>query len=119
MLSAEYSHWAADIRLGPTFWCGPFLRISPEVGAQYLRLSENILENYSSESSMVEGGYISALGSVRLRLSLSQHIGLHVTPEYRLNVSNDKVLPELSSDIDKWVKGFGIKAGLVFYFSVW
>ena len=116
MLSAEYSHWAADIRLGPTFWCGPFLRISPEVGAQYLRLSENILENYSSESSMVEGGYISTLGSVRLRLSLSQHIGLHVTPEYRLNVSNDKVLPELSSDIDKWVKGFGIKAGLVFYF---
>ena len=115
-LSSEYSHWTADLRMGPTFWCGPFLRISPEVGAQYLKLKENIIANYSPESSMVKGGYISALGSVRLRLSLSQHIGLHVTPEYRLNVSNNKDLPELLPDIDKWVNGFGIKAGLVFFF---
>lgn len=113
--SYDYSHWAVDLRMGPTFWCGPFLRISPEVGAQYLKLRENAVGDASS--GMVKGGYVSALGSVRFRLSFSQHIGLHVTPEYRFNVSDKKVLPELVNDVDKWVNGFGVKAGLVFFFQ--
>ena len=116
MQSTEYSHWAVDLRMGPTFWCGPCLRISPELGAQYLKLRENTIGNSNSSKDMVKGGYISAIGSVRFRLSLSQHFGLHVTPEYKLNVSNKKVLPELSKDIDKWVNGFGVKAGLVYFF---
>ena len=116
MQSTEYSHWAVDLRLGPTFWCGPFLRISPEVGAQYLKLKENTVGNSNSSKDMVKGGYISAIGSVRFRLSLSQHFGLHVTPEYKLNVSDKKVLPELTKDIDKWINGFGVKAGLVYFF---
>lgn len=112
--SYDYSHWAVDLRMGPTFWCGPFLRISPEVGAQYLKLRENGVDGTSS--GMVKGGYFSAIGSMRFRLSLSQHIGLHVTPEYKFNVCNKKVLPELVDDVDKWVNGFGVKAGLVFFF---
>lgn len=112
----EYNHWTADIRMGPTFWCSSFLRVSPELGAQYLRLRESKEGNPQNNDELFSGGYVSALGSVRFRLSLSQHLGIHVTPEYRLNVSNKKVLPELSNDVDKWVNGFSVKAGLVFFF---
>lgn len=112
----KYSHWAVDLRFGPTFWCGPFLRISPELGAQYVRLREMEEGGNNTKDKMFTGAYVSALTSVRFRFSLSNHIGLHVTPEYRMNVSGKKKLPDLSNDIDKWVNGFGVKAGLMYFF---
>lgn len=114
--SFEYSHWASDLRLGPTFWCGPFLRISPELGVQYLKLRETDVGIKKSKESMVKGGYFSGIGSMRFRFALSQHMGLHITPEYKLLISNKKSLPSITEDVEKWVKGFGVKAGLSFYF---
>ena len=112
----EYNHWAVDLRMGPTFWCGPFLRISPELGAQYLKLRESEAGGKNTKDKMFTGAYVSALASMRFRLSLSNHIGLHVTPEYRLNVSGKKMLPDVSKDVDKWINGFSVKGGLVYFF---
>ena len=111
----DYCHWTADLRLGPTFWCGPFLRLSPQLGTQYLRLRESAVGDGNVESGFVKGGYICALGAIRFRFSLSQHVGIHITPEYRYNLSNKKVLPDLTHDIDKWVNGFAVKAGILFF----
>lgn len=112
----EYRNWATDLRMGPTFWCGPFLRISPQVGVQYIKLRESALGESNTETKLAKGGYLSALASMRFRVSLGQNIGIHATPQYKLNVTGKKVLPDISNDIDKWVNGFSVKAGLTFFF---
>lgn len=111
----NYRHWAVDLRLGPTFWCGPYLRVSPELGVQYLKLRESAVDNSNAHSNMSKGGYVGWIGAVRLHCTLTQHIGLQITPQYRMTVSESK-LPDASHDIDHWCNGFSVKAGLVFHF---
>ena len=112
----NYNNWALDVRLGPTFWCGPFLRISPQAGIQYLKLREKSIGNGNIVDQMVKGGYLSAIGAARMHITFCRFMGIHITPEYKFNLNRNAVLPPVSQEINSWVNGFGIKAGLVFHF---
>ena len=114
--SFKYNHWAMSLRLGPTFWCGPYLRLSPQAGLQYLKLKEKAVGDSNTMESMVKGGYVSALASMRIRVALAEHWGIHITPQYRLNLTGNAMLPEASDIIHGWTNGFSIKAGVSFYF---
>ena len=114
--SFKYNHWALSLRCGPTFWCGPYLRLSPQVGLQYLRLQEKAVGENNTMESMAKGGYVSALASMRIRVALAEHWGIHLTPQYRFNLTGNAVLPETSDIIGGWVNGFSLKAGVSFYF---
>lgn len=114
----QYSHWAVDLRMGPTFWCGPFLRIAPELGVQYLHLRESAVGDKNTMDHLFTGAYFSGLASVRFRFGLTQHLGLQITPEYRLNVFGKKMLPDACKDVDRWINGASVKMGLVYYMNL-
>ncbi len=111
----KYSHWGGDVKAGATFWCGPRLRLAPMAGVQYIKLREKSIGD-NTEKRMANGGYASIIGSLRFYVGLTSHMGLHVTPQYRYCIAGSHKLPDLSSDIDRWVNGFSVKAGLVIQF---
>jgi len=114
--SFNYRHWALSLRMGPTFWCGPYLRLSPQLGLQYLKLQEHPVGDINTMKSMVKGGYVSGLASMRIRIALAEHWGVHVTPQYKVNLTGNAVLPDVSDVINGWVNGFSLKIGASFYF---
>ena len=62
---------------------------------------------------------ISAIGALRLSVTIGKYMKLHVTPEYDFGVykSNHlKLVNDYDNDLKKWTEGFGLNAGLIIMF---
>lgn len=102
-----------DIKLSETF------SIIPQIGLAYNVMTGSALSSNPSGNNYKSANSFSALGDVRIAVTLSKHIRLHLTPEYDFGISKDDVC-KLVSDSDKtfksWTDGFSLCAGLMIYF---
>lgn len=89
------------------------IRITPQIGLQFLKTEETVEVTASEHAS---GAYCSSLVlACKLQYMLSKNIGLSLTPEYASPIVKSegfKALSEASSDIKKWNNGLGIRLAI-------
>ena len=118
---ATYKPSGFNVKLGYGFRCTSRLRVTPQVGIQFIRLKENLdiisytvgdyngSEHYGYYSFADKANTLSTTLGARVSFAVLPWLGLSVTPEYALSMYKSKgykVLSGVSSDIDNWSKGF-------------
>lgn len=110
---SSYSPTAISGKFGYGIRLGNRIRITPQIGANYVSITNN-------ESSIADGAnVISGTGSLRISLALCTGIALSVTPEYSMTISKSdgyKLMSEVNDKIKKWGEGLNVKFGLGFFF---
>ena len=98
---------------------GTRFRITPQVGASYLKLQETL--NDTSEETIAEGAnVISALCALRFSAVIASGVGISLTPEYAMAMSKSagyKELEAVSPKIKKWGEGLNIRVGIMLILS--
>lgn len=108
---------AAGLRVGYGFALGTRLRLTPQLGAQFVKTGVNKDDTYSY---CANGAYATSLvASARLSVAIVNHFGLSITPSYAFAVMQSdgfKDLANLSSDFKKFGTGFNLRIGLNVFF---
>lgn len=102
-------------RIGYGFRLGRQIRLTPQVGMAVVKLKED--EN-TYEPLFDGSSSISATLGARMSWAFRSWLALTLTPEFAIPVMDTdgyKVAREVSSDIDKWSKGFNLRAGLTIF----
>jgi hypothetical protein len=97
---------------------GTRFRITPQVGANLMKLKEN-MSNGAYVNPADGANALSALASIRFSAAIVNHLAISLSPEYSFVMSKSKgyeLLSETSSDIKGWCDGFNIKVGLAIFF---
>ncbi len=106
--------FAVGGRLGYGIMVGKSYRITPQVGALLLKTAETMSGNSSGQ--IASGAYCSSLViALKLQYLLGKNFGLSLTPEYYLPVMKSegfKAVSEVSSKVNGWGNGIGVKAAL-------
>lgn len=110
-----------SVKLGYGITLGSRLRLTPQAGVNFLKISEQTEESNSRDSKGYANGanVASAVVSLRVSFAILRHLAISVTPEYLFPKTESKgymVLSEISDEIAKWGKGFKAKFGLVVIF---
>lgn len=113
-------------RIGYGLSLGKRLRITPQVGAIYYKLTGTLTDsNVSGQYTITEDDeksstwVISGVGAARIELSPVNHITLAVTPQYEMPLSMGSLANTINGNSDivkRWCGGFGLKAGFEIYF---
>ncbi|MCM1491575.1 MAG: hypothetical protein NC095_12245 [Muribaculum sp.] len=127
--AATYRPIGGNIKIGYGIGIGERIRITPQIGLQYITLkekgdSEFTTGEYSDLPQLyheaADGSHsIGASVGARFSIYLFSHIGLSVTPEYTKGVKQSdgfKALSEVSSKIKKYGEGFGCNINLTISF---
>lgn len=97
---------------------GTRFRITPQIGANYLKLEEAMQEGASITPA--QGANVtSALVGIRFSAIITNHFGVTLSPEYSFGISKSngyKELETVSSKIKNWGQGFNVKLGLMVAF---
>jgi hypothetical protein len=106
---------ALSIKFGYGFRCGGRVRLTPQVGGQYVRLAET-----SDSYEVVPDATVCSLSvGLRLFVALSHHIGISLTPEYLLQMGQSDgydAISQQSSSIKAIGEGVNANLSLNFYF---
>lgn len=125
---ATYIPRGFNLKLGYGLKCTSRLRITPQIGIQYISLKENFKYiaysddnyNYYSYHSFAKGSNtLSTTFGARVSFAILPWLGISVSPEYVLPINESdgyKVLSETSSDIDNFRKGFNCPINLNVFF---
>lgn len=106
----------ASAKLGYGIRIGTRFRITPQAGANYFTLKEEV-ENDQEIAQNVNS--LNLLGSIRFSFAAAKHLKLSVTPEYHKNFKTSagfEVLKETSPIIQDWTEGINVKFGLALFF---
>ncbi|MBQ9213558.1 MAG: hypothetical protein IJ150_06430, partial [Bacteroidales bacterium] len=98
------------IRIGTRF------RITPQAGAYYLTLKEEI-DNNKEIAPNTSG--INLVGSLRCSFAVARHLKISVTPEYVKSFKASagfEALRNVSPTIQNWSDGINLKFGLALFF---
>lgn len=92
---------------------GTRFRFAPQVGVNFLKLTENqqLIGNGANS--------VSSLVGCRLSFALFDHIALTLSPEYLMSFKQSEgynTLSKISPKINSWDKGFNIKMGIATFF---
>lgn len=127
--SATYRPLGGNIKIGYGIRIRNRIRITPQVGLQFVSLKEN--GDYPFESDQYDGlphlyqeaadgaNSLGASFGARFSIFLFSHIGLSVTPEYTKSIKQSdgfKALSDVSSKIKKYGEGFGCNINLTISF---
>lgn len=117
----NYSPSGLNLKTGYGFRCSSRIRITPQIGIQYIQLKEkkgNITlddiynPNYTDleyTGFADESFAISATFGARISCAIFRHLGISINPEYSIPIKKSKgykVLSDVSSDIMSYSKGF-------------
>ena len=104
-------------KVGYGFPVGTRFRLTPQIGANYLRIKEKMQTgaNANADESIV----VSAAFGLRFSAVIVNHFGISLSPEYSIAVGKSngyKALENVSPKIKKWGEGLNIKLGLMVTF---
>lgn len=106
-------------KVGYAFYLGRPFRVTPQVGVGVLSISGTESQK-SGKSADAKNGYaINASVSLKVDYLILPWLGVGVSPEYSLTLSKSNLferVADVSSKIDGYPKGFGIKLGVFFTF---
>ena len=126
-----YSPSGFNFKIGYGIRCNNRIRITPQIGIQYVQLKENM--GKMPDDDMYHSNYINleytgfadssfaistTLGA-RISFAIIQHLGISINPEYSLSIKQSKgykVLSDVSSDINSYSKGFNCSVNLNCFF---
>lgn len=126
-----YSPSGFNFKLGYGIRCNNRIRITPQIGIQYVQLKENM--GKMPDDDMYHSNYIkleytgfadssfaisTTLGA-RISFAIIQHLGISINPEYSLSIKQSKgykVLSDVSSDINSYSKGINCSVNLNCFF---
>lgn len=108
--------WA---RLGYSFGSGNFM-LSPQAGVSFNMISGKAVGGITNSSDYFKDAYpISAFGAIRFSYKVTDHLHIHVTPQYDFSIGGDQVyefIKHVDNKLKAWVEGFGINAGIIYEF---
>ena len=104
-------------KVGYGFPVGTRFRLTPQIGANYLRIKEKMQTgaNANADESIV----VSAAFGLRFSAVIVNHFGISLSPEYSIAVGKSngyKALENVSPKIKKWGEGLNVKLGLMVTF---
>lgn len=125
-VAATYKPMGGNLKIGYGIRLNSRMRITPQVGLQYVTLGETIEHIYNSTNSnnwysevADKSSAISLLLGVRFNVAISPCIGLSVTPEYLTPASKTegyKALSDVSTKIKNYSDGFNCNVSLNLFF---
>lgn len=105
---------AAGANIGYGIMIGEKFRITPQVGARFLKTSES--PEPASAGEIASGAFcVSAVAALKLQYLFGSHISIVASPEYAIHVSKSNgyaALAEASETIGKWNNGIGGRIAL-------
>lgn len=127
--TATYKPSGGNVKIGYGFRINSRIRITPQIGCQFLTLKETTEESYVSDDYSQWSQYYmgaadkakaaSASFGARFSIALAPCVGISVTPEYLLAVSKSegfKALSDVSSKIKGYADGFGCNISVNLFF---
>ena len=105
-------------KLGYGIICGNRVRITPQIGCDFLTLHESCHDG-NSEKILKGASMISGVLSVRCDMMIGKHLGVCIAPQYLLSLWNSPwttTLKALSPTIEGWSDGFSLQTGISLYF---
>lgn len=122
---ATYRPLGANIKVGYSFRLGERFRITPQAGCQYVALKEtqvdtDIAGEYEEwapkyDKAADKSNTLGISAGIRISVAILKNVGLSVTPQYVVKVSESdgyKALSEVSDKIKKYGEGFGCSINL-------
>ena len=110
-LKCTYRPLTAGGRFGYGVTIGSRVRITPQIGVDYIRATSKEKKDYCTAMSVA--------GGIKTSVAVSSCFELMLIPQYSypIYMSNMyKALSEISPVIDSWSRGFSIKLGLGLFF---
>ena len=115
----DYSCSKVWARLGVNFDSGQF-RISPQIGTTFNMISGKGVSGVSNKTDYFkESNPISLFASIRLSYEVTDHLRIHLTPQYDFALGGDQIfdfIKEYDTKIKAWGEGFGINVGIIYEF---
>ena len=114
----SYKYQSFGLRTGYGIICGTRVRITPQVGLNYVVLREKDM-NYDFYTP--EGGVLTGVVAAKISCALGRIFALEVSPEYGFVLGGSeryKLVSNLTDDIKKSTSGFTIKVGFNIYFDL-
>ena len=115
----HYSTIRACLTYGYEIPLSDFFAITPMAGVSYMAYSGTALANSAKDSDFQNASSISAIGGLRLTMSLNNHFKLCVTPEYHGAISKDETCKLVSANdttMKNWNTGINLNVGLLIFF---
>lgn len=110
-------------KIGCGFGIGTRVKITPQVGYSFTRLSSQGTSKESGDLGFYNGAYSSSItAGLRLYLAIVPTFGISVTPEYDFGIHKSdgyKILSDLTPKIKSMSEGFNIKFSLVLSFGMY
>lgn len=115
----DYSCSKFWVRAGYSFGEKRF-RVSPQAGVTFNMISGKEISGISNNSSYFkESNPIGAFAAIRLSYEVTDHLWIHLTPQYDFSIGGDQVfevIKQVDNKIKAWGEGFGINAGIIYEF---
>ena len=115
----DYSCSKFWVRDGYSFGEEKF-RVSTQAGVTFNMISGKEVSGISNSSNYFkESNPIGAFAAIRLSYGVTDHLWLHLTPQYDFSIGGDQVfevIKQADSKIKAWGEGFGINAGIIYEF---
>lgn len=116
-VSSTYKPSAWDLKLGYGIRLNSRIRITPQIGYQYVGLKETIedlnftsSDYYYTTSTVANGANVMSMSvGARFNIALSPSIGFSITPQYKVPIYKSPgfdILSKTSHDISKYMSGF-------------
>lgn len=127
--SATYKPSGGNIKIGYGFRLHSRIRLTPQVGCQFISLKETTEESFVSDDysewsqyylGVADGSKAASLTlGLRCNVALAPWLGLSVAPEYLVGISKSngfKTLSNVSSKIKGYADGFNCNVSLNIFF---
>lgn len=122
-VAATYKPSGGNIKIGYGLKINNRMRITPQVGAQFIELKEKFEDENGSSiyyDKIANGASAcSALIGARLSFAITKYLGISVTPQYTIGISKSngyKALSEVSNKFKGYTDGFGCGVNLNLFF---
>ena len=126
--SARYKHSGGNFKVGYGIRLHSRMRLTPQVGFQFVNLTETTEESFTPDDAQWSNYYMGAAkgskaGSLsfgaRFNIAVAPCLGIAVTPEYLLCIGKSngfKALAEVSNQIKGYSEGFGCNISINIFF---
>ena len=119
-LSEAYDYSCSKVwaRLGVNFDIEQF-RISPQAGLSFNMISGKVAGGVTNTTYFKSANPMSAFAAVRLSYEVTEHLYIHITPQYDFSIGGDEiyeVIKKGDNKIKTWGEGFGVNAGIIYEF---
>ena len=105
-------------KVGYGFPIATRFRITPQIGMNYLKLTETI-ESNTGFTPADGANAVCGLVSLRMSAAIANHLAISLSPEFSFAVLKSDgyaVLSEVSSKVKNWGEGFNVKLGITAFF---